>query len=379
MKHRKKLVFISSIAVPHQVGFCNALQDYLDARFWFYEEPTRTRGAWWHVDLGQSCKVLERVLFPKTGLFAQRYLALGLTNELSRFDPDIVMLGGFSIPSNYLAYCWARRYGKKTIVFTERSRDASGVLRERGFAWCLQRWLYRDVDMVMVSADDAVAQFRDEFGFGDKVVAGRYAADLDAYFDHPLRAAKSAYTYLFANRMTEIYNPLGAIEIFAAVLAKYPGSRLVMNAVGEQGEQCRARIAELGIGEAVEFLSNLKSWSELHKVYARCDILILPANFSNGNFTILEAMASGMGVVVSDRVLGIGKMVEDEKNGFNCAPTTEEFLQRIERYLQQPELFRVHAEINRSLVEPFSARGTAKFFAEILHERLGGEAVTKDY
>ncbi|MEK6405913.1 MAG: hypothetical protein AABN34_03005 [Acidobacteriota bacterium] len=46
-------------------------------------------------------------------------------------------------------------------------------------------------------------------------------------------------------------------------------------------------------------------------IYARCDILILPANFSNGNFTILEAMASGMGVVVGDRVLGIGKMVED--------------------------------------------------------------------
>lgn len=371
MNHRKKLVFVSSIAVPHQVRFCDALQDYFDARFYFYEQPDRTRGNFWRVDLGNHCKVLERVLFPKSGHFEARYLALGLTNELERFDPDIVMLGGFSIPSNYLAYRWARRNGKKIIVFTERSRDASGVLRKRGFAWRLHRWLYRDVDMVMVSADDAVAQFRDEFGFGDMVVAGRYAADLDAYFEHPLREAKPSYTYLFANRMTEIYNPIGAIEIFAAVLAKYPGSRLVMNAAGELGELCRARIAELGIGDAVEFLTDIKSWSELHKVYARCDILILPANFSNGNFTILEAMASGMGVVVSDRVLGIGKMVEDGKNGFNCEPTTETFLNRIERYIQQPELFRVHAEINRPLVEPLSAWGTAKFFAEIVHERLG--------
>lgn len=106
-------------------------------------------------------------------------------------------------------------------------------------------------------------------------------------------------------------------------------------------------------------------------MYARCDILILPASFSNGNFTILEAMASGMGVVISNRVLGIGKIVEDGKNGFNCEPTTEAFLNRIERYIQQPELFRVHAEINRPLVEPLSARGTAKFFAKMLHERLG--------
>ncbi|MHB0866210.1 MAG: glycosyltransferase [Thermoleophilia bacterium] len=370
MNHRKKLVFISSIAVPHQVAFCNALQDYFDARFWFYEYPDRTRGAWWRVDLGEHCKVLARVVFPKSGPFAERYLALGLTDEFARFDPDIVMLGGFSIPSNYLAYRWALRRGKKTIVFTERSRGASGVLRKRGLAWRLQRWLYRDVDMVMVSADDAVAQFRDEFGFGDRVVTGRYAADLDAYFEHPPREAKPAYSYLFANRMTEIYNPIGAIEIFAAVLVRHPGSRLVMNAAGELGEQCRTRIAELGIGDAVEFLTNLKSWSELHKVYARCDILILPANFSNGNFTILEAMASGMGVVVSDRVLGIGKMVKDGKNGFNCEPTTEAFLNRIEHYIQQRELFRAHAEINRPLVEPLSARGTAKFFAKILHERL---------
>jgi glycosyltransferase involved in cell wall biosynthesis len=371
MNQRKKLVFLSSIAVSHQVGFCNALQDYFDARIWFYEYPDRTRGAWWRVDLGKRCKVLERVLFPKAGPFAGRYLALGLSNELERYDPDIVMLGGFSIPSNYLAYRWARRKGKKTIVFTERSRDGGGVLRKRGFAWRVIHWLYRDVDMVMVSAADVVAQFRDEFGFGDKVVASRYAADLDAYFDHPIREAKPAYIYLFANRMTEIYNPVGAIEIFAAVRARYPGSRLVMNAAGELGERCRARVAELGIGDAVEFLTDLKSWSELHKVYARCDILLLPANFSNGNFTILEAMASGMGVVVSDRVLGMGKMLENENNSFICEPTTAAFMKRIERYIQHPELFRMHAEINRPLVEPLSAKGTAKFFAKIVHERLG--------
>lgn len=367
----KKLVFISSIAAPHQVRFCNALQDYFDAYFWFYEYPDRTRGVWWRVDLGERCKVLDRVIFPVSGPFEGRYVALELTKELDRFDPDVVMLGGFSIPSNYLAYRWARDSGKKTVVFTERSRDAHGVLRSFGLAWRLLRWLYRDVDMVMVSADDAIVQFRDEFGFGDRVVAGRYAADLDAYFSHPLRRAKPGYTLLFANRMTEIYNPIGAIEIFAALRAKYPHSKLVMNAAGELGEQCRARITELDIGESVTFLTELKSWAELHEVYAHCDIFILPARFSNGNFTLLEAMASGMGVVISDRVLGIGRIVQDTKNGFNCEPTTEAFLERIECYIQQPELFKVHAEINRPLVEPLSVRGTAQFFADTLHQRLG--------
>ena len=82
-------------------------------------------------------------------------------------------------------------------------------------------------------------------------------------------------------------------------------------------------------------------------------------------------MASRKGMVIGDRVLGIGKMVEDGRNGFNCEPTTEAFLKRIEHCVQQPELFKVHAEINRPLVEPLFVRGTAKCFANLLHERLG--------
>lgn len=368
---RQKLLFLSSIAAPQQIKYCQALQAYFDAEFWFYETAVRERGNWWQIDMGTHCRILPNVFSPTSGPFESRYWAHGLTQQLDRFDPDIVMLGGFSIPSNVIAYQWARRHGKKTIVFAERSRNKQGVLRKRGVAWRLLRWLYRDVDMVMVSADDAVLQFRDELGFGSKVVAGRYASDLDDYFSHPLREAQSAYTYLFANRMTEIYNPIGAIDIFAQVLSKHPGSRLVMNAAGELGDSCRARIAELGIGGAVEFLTNLKSWSDLNHVYARCDILLLPASFSNGNFTILEAMASGMGLVVSDRVLGNGKMVVDAENGFNCEPTTAAFIDRIERYIRQPDLFKVHAAINRPLVEPLSAQGTAKFFSEVLQQRFG--------
>jgi glycosyltransferase involved in cell wall biosynthesis len=368
---KPKLVFISSVATPQQVKFCEALQDYFDAEFWFYEYPDRTRGPFWRVDLGQHCRVLSPVYFLKDlSLVGERYIAPQIQADLDRANPDILMLGGLSIPSNYLAYLWAKRHGKRTIAFTERSRNAKGQLRKRGPVWQLLRWLYRDVDMVMVSAEDAVEQYANEFGFGHKVVAGRYAADLDDYFSHQIRKAKPAYTYIFANRMTPIYNPLGAIHIFAEIASRHPGSRLVMNAAGELGKACRERIAQLELGDSVEFLSNLKSWSDLGAVYSRCDILLLPAYFSNGNFTILEAMASGMGLVISDKVLGVGKLVRDGLNGFNCPPDTKSFVAAIERYIADPELFSRHAEINRKIAEPFSARGTARFFHDLLVSRF---------
>jgi len=77
--------------------------------------------------------------------------------------------------------------------------------------------------------------------------------------------------------------------------------------------------------------------NECERIYASSSnvslIDILPA----GNFTTLEAMASGMGVVVTDRVLGIDKMVEHAYTGFNCAATTEAFVNRVKRYICQPE------------------------------------------
>lgn len=367
---RKKLLYVSSMAVPHQVQLCNALQDYYDARFWFYEGPERTRGAWWRVDLAPHCRILSDVLFARDGWFADRYVARGLNRQMREFNPDIVMLGGFSIPGNIWAYRWAKRNGKRTVVFTERSRTPQGELRRRDAVWRALHWIYRDVDLVLTCAEDVVPQFRDEFRFGDKVAASRYATDLDSYFDHPLRRAKPGYTYLFANRMTAIYGPETALRIFAQILARSPQSRLLMNAAGEMGEACRRLTLSLGIEHAVEFLTDIKRWDELHQVYARSDILLLPATFSNGNATILEAMASGMGIVVSDRVLGSGRMIVDGQNGFNCEPTEDAFCERIERYIADPSLFATHASINRDAVRPLTASGTAKAWADTLEQRL---------
>lgn len=363
-KNNSKFVFISCIATPAQVKFCYALQSYFDAEFWFYEQPDRTRGSWWRTDLGSKCRIVTDTI----RLFDGRYLSLTLRAWLNVFNPDIIMIGGLTYPGNYLAYRWAKKYGKQTILFTERSRDAKGELRTYSLIWRVLRWLYRDIDMVMVSAEDIVPQFRDEFRFGNKVVAGRYAADLDAYFSHPFRNSKPAYTYLFANRMTEIYNPLGCLEIFFEIHRRYPASRLLMNADGELAEVCRTKISELGVAHAVEFLTEIRSWDDLHHVYARSDILLLPAHFSNGNFTILEAMASGMGIIISNEVLGIGNMIVDGRNGFRCAPTAPAFVDRIERYIADPKLFETHAAINRPLVQPLSAEGTARFLHETVTE-----------
>jgi glycosyltransferase involved in cell wall biosynthesis len=356
----KKLIYISSIAVPHQIKLCKALNKYIDTEFWFYEYLNEGRPAWWKIPLCKKCKILNNLLIRKNS----KYFTFDVVQQLNDTNPDIVMLGGFSIPSNYLAYRWAKKNNKKTIVFTELSRDGKGVLRPYNMTWKIIRYLYRHVDYVFTSNSDTTEQFTNDFKFGNKVITTRYASDLDSHLRHSSRRPKEGYTYLVANRLIDIYNPLLAIDIFSEIQKKYPKSKLLMNNQGELKEQCLKRIHQYKIETKVEFLSDIEAWDDLPKVYEKSDILIFPAIFSNGNFSINEAMASGMGIVISTKINGHTDTLTHNKNCFIIEPNKKEFVDAIEKYIHQPELLRNHSEINKVLMEPLSIEGTAKFFYE---------------
>lgn len=361
----KKFVFISSVATPSQIKLSTELAKYFDAEFWFYESPERTRGSWWRINMSDNSLIIPRVF----SVFG-RYISFSLIPMLMKRKPDILMLGGFSIPGNMLAYLWAVLNRKKIIVFTERSRDKYGSPRKFDVVWRTIKAVYRKIDLIIVSAPDIEDQFRNEFHFGDKVVVGQYPADLEAFVSHKARKKSRDFTYLFANRLTQIYEPLLAIKIFNAIWLIQPNSRLLLNARGELRRECELLITKLGLQSVASFLDDLKSWDELHLVYARSDILLLPANFSNGNFTVLEAMASGMGIVISDRVLGIGLLVEDGKNGFRCEHEFEQYIDRLKCYLGDPPLIELHAKKNREIIKDYTVEATASNLYSICKENL---------
>ncbi len=362
LSNMKKLIFISNMPAPYQVKFCYELNNHFNTEFWFYESINE-RDAWWNIDLGPRCKLIPGVKGKKTG----KYLTLNHLAWLEKFDPDIVMLGGFSIPANYLAYRWAKRNNKKVVVITEVSRTKDGVLRRYGAGWKLLRRLYNKIDAVFAVTTDAVTQFKNDFKFGEKVIKVHYAYDLDPYFKHPLRSEHAQErVILFANRLIDIYNPLGALRIFYEVQLRHPLVSMKMNGSGDLRKECEELIAELKLEKKVSFLDAIPSWDTLHEVYRDTDILLLPAKFSNGNFTIYEAMASGMGIVISDNILYNGKEIKNGENGFNLPLDEQLFADKIIAYLEQPALITSHAEKNRKAISWLTLGSTAQYYKEVL-------------
>jgi glycosyltransferase involved in cell wall biosynthesis len=171
---------------------------------------------------------------------------------------------------------------------------------------------------------------------------------------------------MFPNRLADIYNPLGAIAIFAELLIDYPGSKLTMNAAGPLRLDAEAEINSRSLQSNVNFLDDIDSWDKLNLEYLACDVMLLPATFSNGNFTIIEAMASGMGVVISDNVLGVGKLVRNGENGYRVSSEQKAFVAAVRALLENPERTQRWAQANREKVRYLGAAGTATLYAEQL-------------
>lgn len=359
---KTKLVFISNIAAPHQVQFCYALNQHFDAEFWFYD-LRGNRDASWNLPLGDKCKVIPNVSFKRS----EKFYTTTHLHWLERHNPDIVMLGGLSIPANYVAYCWAKKNKKKTVLLSEISRTPEGRIRKAGLVWKILRYLYRNTDLLFALNEDAFEQFRNELGFGEKVRLAHYPTDLEHFFTQPIRTKKDAYTLFFANRLIDIYNPMGAIRIFQKIQQQYPETKLQMAVNGTLREQCAQLAHSLGLEKQILFLDDLKHWSDVNKAFGQADIYFLPAHFSNGNLTIIEAMAAGMGIVISDKIMGNGREIENGVNGFKLSETDEDaFATAIMEYIKHPELFAAHGNVNKEKARPFGMEGTARLYSELL-------------
>jgi len=369
---KKKYLFISNMASPYQVKFCYSMQQYFDAEFWFYEYIDKTRPQWWKIPLGEKCKVMKF----SGRLPNESYFSIGLFFDMLRFKPDIVVLGGFG-KWHIIASKYAKMLGAKVAIMSEPLRyvenddQATTKLLSRKNAELKLNSLkksYKNVDLYIAMGDVAQKQFVEELQFPkEKVINLSYPQDIEKYYDHSLRYKQSGdpITLLFANRLVERYQPIMALEVLKRLSKKYPNVRMLMNSEGAEKQACIDFITENRMTN-VQFLNEIDSWNNMHLIYEKSDILILPCVYSNGNGTIVEARASGMGIVISNQINNIEKHSINNKNCFICELNVDEFTKSISKYIDNPEILIEHGKLSRELVKYRRNDATAKKYFDAL-------------
>jgi glycosyltransferase involved in cell wall biosynthesis len=154
-----------------------------------------------------------------------------------------------------------------------------------------------------------------------------------------------------------------------AQLKQFPSARLLVVSRSRL-DRYRAVAEQLGVADRIHFHGPDSRPERLHRV---ADVLVYPSRYDTFAMVVSEAMASGVPVVVGNRV-GAAELIEDGRNGLLCEPTSAATISQALRRLQaDPDWARQLGEAGRQTIERHTwaecAEATGRVYEQVLREK----------
>lgn len=230
-----------------------------------------------------------------------------------------------------VAYLLARRFRVPlhlqvhTDPFSVRWRTAS--LRHR-IEYALSLFLLTHADGVRVVSARVEKGVRALGVPSRKITKVPIWVDVDHFRDTPasfdLHRSYPIYAkiILFIGRLEPEKNVNGLIRAFARVHKIHKDTMLLIVGSGSEKERLVALARSLDLKNSVIFAP----WArDLVSYYKTCDIYVQPSHYEGWGMAVVEALASGAPVVMTD-VGCAGEIVHNEENGLVVRPGSEEEL-----------------------------------------------------
>ncbi|MDQ7030148.1 MAG: glycosyltransferase family 4 protein [Ardenticatenia bacterium] len=147
------------------------------------------------------------------------------------------------------------------------------------------------------------------------------------------------------------------------VESKYP-LHLTLVGTGDAEEALRQLAGELGIAQAVTFMGFV-SREVMPAIYQQADVFVLPSQNEGMSIALLEAMASGLPVVVTNTG-GTAELVREGVNGY-IVPWADvpALVKALSKLISNQEVRQRMGKESRRIAERFSWKSVAKQYAEL--------------
>lgn len=136
---------------------------------------------------------------------------------------------------------------------------------------------------------------------------------------------------------------------------------------GNQESDLKALAEEIGVADRVEY-KGLVDHSDMPSFYRSGDLFVLPSINEGMSNTVLEAMASGLPILMNNTG-GAAELLEDDVNGFLLEKdSVSDIAGKIRRFVGNPDLLRRLGIESRRKAENLSWKSTAEQYARIYNE-----------
>ncbi len=261
---------------------------------------------------GESTEAGVRVIrVRRWATLASTPISPALVRRLGQLEADVYHLHS-PYPVAELAWLIWRRH---PMVLTYHS----DVVRQRllGALWRpFLRMLLRRADRILPTNPPYVESSIELRRVRDRITIVPLGIDPARFEGVDRRSARARFgpgpKLVFVGRL-RYYKGLG---VLIEALTRLPEARLLVVGTGPMGETWRARAAELGLEDRIEWLGDVPD-DELPQVYAAGDIFVLPAVARSEAFGIvlMEAMASGLPCVSTELGTGTSWVNQDGRTG----------------------------------------------------------------
>jgi glycosyltransferase involved in cell wall biosynthesis len=259
---------------------------------------------------------------PPLPTFARRW-AGGIARTLEQIEPDAALVLGWQEISLVQALLVCRRRGIPIVL-----RGESNALRARpGLVQLLHRHYFSLCDAFLAIGRANADLYRAAGVPESRIVSAGYCVDNGRFVQaatalagerasirRAWSIAHDAVCFAFVGKLEPKKNVLHALE--GVRLARERGKAVHALVVGA-GEQMQAARAFCAAHALPASFTGFLNQTEISRAYVAADALVLPSGFGETwGLVVNEAMASGLPVIVSDRVGSAHDLVIDGETGF---------------------------------------------------------------
>jgi glycosyltransferase involved in cell wall biosynthesis len=334
-----RVVFLTDIPTPYIIEIMRELSLRVDL-FCLFCAWRAQRGMNWNFErkLGFRHLVIGGARIERHVDCADCYVSPRIFWRLLRARPDVIISGGFSVPSFY-AHLYCKLTGAKLIIYS----DGTPAF-EKTLGWlqhAARKVLVPRVSAFIAKSKPAADRF-EELGAKGRIFLAPHTANLDPLLTIGASRDRSESPELRLLSVGRLIPRKGFVHLIRALAAmrsvRRPVSLTIVGS-GPQDAELKALVQSLGV-RGIRF-AGFADQDELPAYYAAADVFVFPTLADTYGIVLLEAAASGLALITSTHAGATLDFVKDREDGLIFTPPDERALaELIAELADSPELVR---------------------------------------